>query len=167
MGDIVELSATVVAGYSIIGFVLSRHVSGDLSGSRINHWTRTTRCTTMMFTESHRLPCSLHHGSKLVRLSFPFSDRFCSLCPFDLLVNSFSLSCQPFLLTIYNSLVSCIEYFALLTEDFLADILMSTKGFWVERSSAIVALLETICPTATTSIALLLWHLSFRIGVRT
>ena len=47
------------------------------------------------------------------------------------------------MLIVHNSLLGCVEHFALLTENFLTNIFMTIDCLFIERSAAVVALNES------------------------
>ena len=118
-GNFIELSSAIPARHSIVRLLISWH-------RRRWHWTTSasTPTTASRLPESDRLPGCGEHRPELVRLRFPLGDRLGRLLLLYLFVNGFAAASKTRLLSINLALVSCIEHSALLTEDFLAYILM-------------------------------------------
>ena len=129
--QIIEFSFAPLAGPSVVDFI-----------TRANILIQST--FGPRFAKCNWLACCHHQMAKLVRLGLPLRYWSSGLGFLNLTIEFSTSSRKLYLLAVNNSLISSIEYLALLTKDFPANIFMPAQCFFIERPAAVIALNETL-----------------------
>ena len=166
-GYFIKLATTIPTRNSIIYFI-SWHdwfcLSHTIAASSCSDTTSSsyTSASTSWLSESYGLASGCHHGPELMRLSLPFRYRLISLRLLDFFIHLVASTSHRRLISIHHSLLSWVELFTLLREDFPAYVFVTSEGLRVKWSSTVIALFKTISGSTTTISTFLLIRVCVR-----
>jgi len=129
-GNLVESAIAPLAKHSVIDFIAGTHILiHTVAGAPTRHPRRasaaaSTPSAPLRLAESDRLPSRYHSLPQLVALGLPPGHRGANLLLLKLAVHGSAPASELCLLSVHHALIRSVEHFALLTEDFLADVLM-------------------------------------------
>ena len=124
----VKLSSTVLARDPVIDFVarfcISTSITATATIASTPDSTTAATASSLWLAKAYRLPSSHHRLTQLIALCLPLADWSACFLLLNLPVYGGTSLSHLYLLAINNTLLASIEDFALLTENFFANVFM-------------------------------------------